>query len=193
MLARKSAFAGSMTWFSLLAIGCGGREFAEVEGQITLEGKPLADVEVLFLPDPIKGNRGNNASAFTDTEGNYKLMAPRDQRTGTVLGPHRVAITDLTMVVDTTGAGDVGKANRAPPSGPSMPGTKPRRFPKEYGDPLDTPFQEIEIVSGKQVCNFELKSTLPAMPVRAKKDKNKDNKENKENQGNHESHANDGN
>lgn len=186
MLARKSHFVLSIALTALLAIGCGGREFAEVEGQITLEGKPLADVEVLFLPDPIKGNQGNNASAFTDAEGNYKLMAPRDQRTGTVLGPHRVAFTDLTMVVDTTGAGDVGKANRAPPSGPSMPGTKPRRFPKEYGDPLETPFQEIEIVSGKQVCNFELKTTLPAQPAKTKKKEKKETNGNDESHGNHE-------
>ncbi len=151
----------SMAMTALFAIGCGGREFAEVEGQITLEGKPLAEVEVLFLPDPAKGNQGNNASAFTDAQGHYTLLAPRDQRVGTVLGPHRVAITDLTMVVDTTGAGDVGKA-RGPSSGPTMPGTKPRRFPREYGDPMETPFQEIEIVSGKQVCNFELKTALKA-------------------------------
>lgn len=160
MLPRKSGLASLIGMTAFLAIGCGGREFAEVEGQITLEGKPLGDVEVLFLPDPLKGNQGNNASAFTDPEGKYKLLALRDHRTGTVLGPHRVAITDLTMVIDTTGTGGPGKTGKI---GPTMPGTTPRRFPREYGDPLETPFQEIDIVSGKQTCNFDLK----AGPVRA--------------------------
>lgn len=155
MLPRKSGWLASIGLAALFAIGCGGREFAEVEGQITLEGKPLSDVEVLFLPDPLKGNQGNNASAFTDSEGNYKLLALRDHRTGTVLGPHRVAITDLTMVIDTTGTGGPGKTGQV---GPKMPGTVPRRFPKEYGDPLETPFQEIEIVPGKQTCNFDLQA-----------------------------------
>lgn|GEM_PF-968907 len=184
---RKSRAAFSIALASFFAIGCGGREFAEVEGQITLEGKPLADVEVMFLPDPVKGNRANNSTAFTDEQGHYTLFAPRDQRSGTVLGPHRVAITDLTMVVDTTGAGDAGKAaKRSPSSGPAMPGTKPRRFPKEYGDPLETPFQDIDVVSGKQVCNFELKTALKAEP-RKSKGKNQEKKNGSdENHGNHE-------
>lgn len=137
-----------------LMLGCGGREFSEVEGTVTLDGQPLAFVEVVFLPESTKGNEANNASAFTDADGRYQLFAARDNRAGTVLGPHRVIITDLTMVADSTGAG-----NPAQPGAAAMPGTKPRRFPKAYGDAAETPFRDIEVGRGKQTLNFQLNST----------------------------------
>jgi hypothetical protein len=104
-------------------VGCGGsREFAEVEGRVTLDGQPLTDVEIVFLPDPARGNQGNNASAYPDADGRYRLQALRDNRAGTVLGPHRVVVLDLTAIV--------------PPGGQA--GSKPRRFPPKYGAATDT-------------------------------------------------------
>jgi hypothetical protein len=146
--------------FGLLLIGmsltgCGGREFAEVEGRITLDGKPLADVQIVFLPDPAKGNKANNSSATADANGYYRLYATRDERSGTVLGSHRIVIIDLTMVSDTTGAGDppgIGKMNAG------LPGSKPRRFPKAYGEANDTPFRDVEVSAGKQTLDFDLTS-----------------------------------
>jgi hypothetical protein len=124
-------------------VGCGpGREFAEVEGRVTLDGQPLTDVEIVFLPDPARGNQGNNASAYTDADGRYRLHATRDDRAGTVLGPHRVVVHDLTVIV--------------PPGG--QPGAKPRRFPSNYGDAAATPFKDVEITSGKQTLDFDIKS-----------------------------------
>lgn len=125
---------------------------------MTLDGKPLADVEIVFLPDPTKWNRANSASAFTDPDGRYRLRATRDDRDGTVLGSHRVIIIDLRVVADTMTAGSgpqpVGEV--APPF--QMFGTKARRFPALYGDAANTPFRDVEVKSGKQTLDFDLKS-----------------------------------
>lgn len=152
---RAVAFA-----LAVSALGCGGREFAEVEGRVTLDGQPLADAEVVFLPDPVKGNQANNASAFTDADGRYRLYAGRDGRDGTVVGPHRVVVVDLRMVVDTTGAGTPQAAGGGAAVA-AMPGTKPRRFPVAYGDAFATPFADVEVRSGKQTLDFDLKSASP--------------------------------
>jgi hypothetical protein len=143
---------------SAAAVGCGGREFAEVEGRVTLDGRPLPDVEIVFMPDPARGNQGNNASAFTDADGRYRLHAPRDNRAGTVLGPHRVVVHDLTMVVSPSGPGMAPPGAAAAPALPQAPGSKPRRFPTKYGDAAETPFKDVEIKPGKQTLDFDLKA-----------------------------------
>jgi hypothetical protein len=74
-----------------------------VEGTVTLDGAPLPDVEVVFVPDPARGNTGNNASAVTDAQGRYRLRSPKEGRDGAAVGAHRVVVTDLRMVADVTG------------------------------------------------------------------------------------------
>jgi hypothetical protein len=139
-------------------VGCTGREFAEVEGRVTLDGQPLANVQVVFLPDPDRGNRGNNASAYTDADGRYQLNTPRDNQVGTVVGPHRVVIHDLLQVVAPGGPGIAPSAPGATNAMASAPGTKPRRFPLKYGDAADTPFKDVDVKPGKQTFDFDLKS-----------------------------------
>jgi hypothetical protein len=138
----------------LLTAGCGGqREFAEVEGTVTFDGKPIPQVQVVFVPDATKGNKGNNATGVTDAQGHYRLRAERDGKDGTVLGVHRVFFVDLTTVPNLLGLPpEPGKAPL-----PSGPGTPPR-FPKVYGEALDTPYQDIEVKPGKQTLDFDLKS-----------------------------------
>jgi hypothetical protein len=135
--------------------GCGGREFAQVEGRVTLDGKPLDDVEIVFLPDPAKGNQGNSATAYTDGDGRYRLESPRDNREGTVLGPHRVVITDLSAIAPLGGGAPAGDGVNAPAA---RGGAKPRRFPIKYSAAADTPFKDVEIKSGKQTLDFDLKA-----------------------------------
>jgi hypothetical protein len=139
-----------------LSYGCSGRQFAEVEGTVTLDGKPLDEVEVVFVPDSLKGNPGNNASAYTDAQGHYKLRSERDQKDGTVLGPHRVILIDLPAQPDLRPGSALppGEAARTPM--PSKP--KTRRFPVRYEDTQLTPFKEVEVKPGKQTLDFDVKS-----------------------------------
>jgi len=73
--------------FSLLTLGCSDQKMAdpseavEITGVVTLDGKPLRDAEVTFLPadgDPLVGP----ALAVTDSKGSYTMSvnAPRDYK-----------------------------------------------------------------------------------------------------------------
>ena len=98
--ATRAAQLAALLW---AAAGCRGRELGEVEGTVTLDGAPLPDVEVVFVPDPARGNAGNNATALTDARGHYRLRSPKEGRDGAAVGAHRVVVTDLRMVADVTG------------------------------------------------------------------------------------------
>jgi hypothetical protein len=124
---------------ALLMAGCARREFAEVEGVVTLNGQPLQEVQVLFLPDPDKGNFGNTAFGSTDEQGRYQLVCSRDGKDGTVVGPHRVCIVDLTVEEDET-----GKV------------IQPSRVPLSYADLAQTPLRNVEIRPGTQTLNFDI-------------------------------------
>jgi hypothetical protein len=70
--------------------GCGGPsdqpELGQVTGMITLDGKPLVGVAVVFQPDS-----GRPARGMTDQDGKYELTYIR-QTKGTKIGPNRVEI-----------------------------------------------------------------------------------------------------
>lgn len=70
--------------------GCGGAgdqpELGQVTGTITLDGKPLSGVAVVFQPDG-----GRPARGTTDAEGKYELTYIRNTR-GTKVGRNRVEI-----------------------------------------------------------------------------------------------------
>ncbi|NLF68974.1 MAG: carboxypeptidase regulatory-like domain-containing protein [Candidatus Anammoximicrobium sp.] len=78
-------------WVAVAALlGCGGTsgpELGKVKGTVTQKGKPLADVDVMFLPE-----RGAPSSAKTDAAGNFELKF-NDGRPGAVPGKHQVLIT----------------------------------------------------------------------------------------------------
>ena len=70
--------------------GCGGPgdqpELGQVTGTITLDGKPLSGIAVVFQPVS-----GRPATGMTDAEGKYELTYIR-QTKGTKVGPNRVEI-----------------------------------------------------------------------------------------------------
>ena len=147
--------------------GCGGKHpYGEVEGTVTLDGQPLANVEVVFLPDPEKGNTGKRSVALTDARGRYRLSSDTSQE-GAPIGFHRVCINDLL-------AGSPGVANPHSltpgqgqgPAGASDPAAQPQkkaraRFPSEYGSALGSPFRDIEIKPGSQRIDLDVHSRLP--------------------------------
>lgn len=74
-------------FFSLISLGCSEQkmvdpsEAVEITGVVTLDGKPLQEAEVTFVPadgDPLVGP----ALAKTDSKGSYTMSvnAPRDYK-----------------------------------------------------------------------------------------------------------------
>lgn len=148
--------------------GCSGeRPYGEVEGVVTLDGRPLANAEVSFLPDPEKGNGGPRSVALTDKDGRFRITSDAG-RAGAPVGAHRVCVKDLLVGPpgvmqppeafnpDDPGKGPVG--TRAP--APTAP-KKQSRFPGAYSNSSQTPLRDIEVREGKQTINVELKSALP--------------------------------
>jgi hypothetical protein len=80
----------------LLPLGCGTKgksyDVAPVSGHVTMDGKPMADLEVRFSPSA--GLDYPYSVGVTDEQGNYtlKLAGPGGGREGAVVGEHHVTI-----------------------------------------------------------------------------------------------------
>jgi hypothetical protein len=121
---------------------------AEVQGTVKLNGTPLSDIEVYFIPDGQKGTRGPRAAAVTDPEGRFRLdLGPLGQ--GTLIGHHRVVLVDrlaLSPVPDE-------RFGRARHRGP-----QPSRIPDKYMTATSTPLR-AEVRPSPQ--NIDLEITSP--------------------------------
>src|SRR5688572_6481059 len=82
---------GLLVFVILMVAGCGasGPEIANVSGRVTMDGKPLANATVLFVPED-----GRPAGARTDADGNYVLNFT-EGRQGAIPGMNSVRITTL--------------------------------------------------------------------------------------------------
>jgi hypothetical protein len=79
-----------------LCLGCGNDQASKTApagGIVTLRGKPLADVNVVFRP-----RSGAPATGLTDSEGRFELTT-LDQA-GAVVGAHQVTITPNQGPID---------------------------------------------------------------------------------------------
>ncbi|NLF70729.1 MAG: hypothetical protein GX575_16985 [Candidatus Anammoximicrobium sp.] len=88
-------------FFAFLTVlaGCGGKDelpLVNVEGQLTLDGKPLGLMSVRFLPEA--GTPGAGAEALTEEDGSYSLTCVRPgalkAERGIVPGSYRVVVTE---------------------------------------------------------------------------------------------------
>jgi hypothetical protein len=137
---------GLLTLSLLTALGCGsGPKLTEVEGTVTLNGKPLSNAEVQFLPDPGKGTVGPRSTGITDEQGRFHLVCD-NQRKGAVVGHHRVLVVDQKQWEGLR----PGRADANKP-------LKPSRLPARYTDVTSTPFK-VEVKPGGPPVPLEVKS-----------------------------------
>jgi len=76
-------FAFCLLPFALTS--CGGP--VQVQGNITMSGKPLAGAMVVFIPD----GGGSQAGAMTNEEGSFQLTGTKTE--GTLPGEYRVIVS----------------------------------------------------------------------------------------------------
>src|SRR3954468_14321556 len=86
-------------WMPLMicvAAGCGrsGVELAPVTGRVTLDGRPLDTVDVVFQPT----NGDPPSTTRTDADGHYEMLYKRGQ-TGARIGEHTVRIGFTSNIV----------------------------------------------------------------------------------------------
>ena len=116
----------------------------EVTGVVTIDGKPLPKVSVLFIPADSQGFSGITSSAITDDNGHYtleyKIPNPSNPAepvfgAGALVGSHAVVVSDYKMM-----------AELLPPPG---------RIPQRYTDPGTTPLG-FDVTEGSQSIDIEL-------------------------------------
>lgn len=126
--------------------GCGEKvERAEVTGVVMLDGKPMPDALVEFLPDPEQKTHGPVSAATTDEQGRFRLLG-YDQRDGAVIGSHRVMVQDRRSIPQAVT--DFTKVKPPP--------VQPSRISSIYGSAASTPLKQ-EIKPGKQDLTLEVK------------------------------------
>jgi len=158
-MSRRTAFLLSL--LPLLLAGCSRvPPMGTVSGVVTLDGQPLADVEVQFLPDPEQGTRGATASCYNDKQGRFTLRTERHHTDGALVGTHRVVFVDIAALGDHGSLPGMdamlGREEPAVPRGEQKP--KKNRVPAMYTDPNQTPFRAIEVKPGDQTLNFDLQT-----------------------------------
>lgn len=138
---RNRSFVFLVALVSTALAGCGpsGPPLAQVSGTVTRGGEPLEHVTVHFMPEAGRPSRG-----LTDAGGRYTAEYSSD-RTGVVLGRHRVFITyepkDIQLRMDM----EMGKY-QPPPDMIAML--------QKYGNPETTPLSfDIE---GSQTIDLQL-------------------------------------
>jgi hypothetical protein len=132
---------GLVALLSWAAAGCGpSQPLGDVEGTVRLNGKPLANVVVSFLPDPEKNTKGPRSGGVTDVQGRYRLQCD-NQKSGAVVGWHRVVLED--------------PETDRPRQG--QPVKKASRVAARYTTAGQTPLRK-EVKTGSQTIDLELTS-----------------------------------
>jgi hypothetical protein len=96
MAMRRTACA--CTVFGLITAigGCRqplGVDLVPVSGHVTLDGRPLTGVAIVFAPDGKAGNKGPASIGWLDVNGRYDVRSVRGYA-GAVPGPQRIYFVD---------------------------------------------------------------------------------------------------
>jgi hypothetical protein len=138
MKSRSRCFCAVLCCLAGALVGCGEPlEFGHVTGKVSLNGEPLDEVLVMFLPDTMAGNLGAHSECISDDAGNYELIYSLDPDTkGALVGYHRVIVEDIA-------------AENARDK------YRPIRIKAGYSNSAHTPLQ-VEVAAGDQTVNLEL-------------------------------------
>lgn len=117
---------------ALALVGCGGRRdtpaLGEVTGKVTLDGQPLANAKVEFIPASGRPSFGESGA-----DGSYRLEYTANY-TGAVVGQH-------TVKIRTGGYSDAGEV--------------PEKLPARYHDQSEL---QADVKLGSNQLNFDLQS-----------------------------------
>lgn len=127
--------------------GCGASQpMGAVSGVVTLDGQPLGNVLVVFIPAEAGTPPVPRATGIADAAGRFTLTV-EDGRPGAVLGNYRVVLEDLALA----------EAPRADDG--SILVLPPKRIPQRYTRALDSPIAAA-VEAGKQTVDIRV-TTYP--------------------------------
>jgi hypothetical protein len=142
--------------------GCqrGPGNLASVEGTVTREGSPLAEVQVIFWADRDAGTQGPRTQAITDESGHYRLRTDNGDE-GAVVGKYRVCILDNRYLRKRKSLGPLPKTPTNTREFEEKvkqlkAAESPSRLPSSYSGQNETPLR-VEVRPGTQVIDLEVK------------------------------------
>jgi len=137
-----------------LVMGCARRPPpATVEGTLRLNGKPLDNCLITFLPERGQGANQPHSSGLADEHGSYRLRFDNQQE-GAAMGWHRVTIQDLSVSTGIVRR-DHGKVDQERDENTPPPPVRRSRVPAHYTSPNDTPLRK-EVKAGHQVIELDI-------------------------------------
>jgi hypothetical protein len=118
--------------------GCVGYKVAEVDGTLTIQGKPANKIHIQFVPPSTSGTKLPMSNGDTDEQGKFTMamVIGNAVQNGAVVGMSRVVLTD-SQYANADGKG------------------VPFRLKTEYTMPSSTPLSQ-EVVEGKQTIEIKL-------------------------------------
>jgi hypothetical protein len=148
-----NSIASAFVLLGLSASGCGsaGGGLVPVEGIVTLDGKPLADIQVMFDQPELGPKENIGYTGRTNTEGRFTLRPTGKDETGAPPGKYRVSLT--TYVDPTAVAKPQSGVQQTTIFYPEAPPPPPERVPRAYRQ------QSFEVpADGTDQANFDMKS-----------------------------------
>jgi len=118
---------------------------APVSGKVTLDGQPLADATVTYIPESTKDELAPASFGKTDGQGRYQLEVVTNGARGAIVGRHKVSVTVREDEEIINGA-DASVAQQ----------NAKRRIPVKYS--RDSILSMDVPKSGTQDANFDLNS-----------------------------------
>ena len=132
--------------------GGGGLRVEYVEGTVTLDGEPVAEASVTFVPTS-ESPTIETAMGMTNERGLYKLTSMNGKpQAGAVEGEYKILVSKIEAKSLST------EAEYGTSFGYSVPYTQTHLLPDVYRDPEKTPFKATVKRGRNTNVNFELKS-----------------------------------
>jgi hypothetical protein len=144
---------GMLAVVGLAISGCGHNELVKVHGIVTLDGKPVENAMVTFLPSQ---RGGKTATGRTGTDGSFQLTT-RNPNDGAMPGDYLV-IVEYEEGTEVPPAANVKQAHEGLRKAAKQKSKKPPKYviPATYSDPQKTVLKQKVPPDGP--VKLELKS-----------------------------------
>jgi hypothetical protein len=138
--------------FCLVALGCSRLPaVTEVEGTVYLNDEPLPNARIQFIPELDGFGAEVYSQAITDEQGHYCLSFPFKEKTGAVVGKHRVVIADPPPPKEMRGQREESQEKVVN----YFKGLKNRPIPRVYASAVNTPLV-VEVKGDQQIYDLHL-------------------------------------
>lgn len=143
----------------ILVVGCQpkgrGLKVEYVEGVVTLDGTPVSDASVEFLP--VQSGSGEAAGGFTNAQGVYKLSSMNgDPEKGAIAGDYNVTVRKIEATSYLNDDGTFKPGAPKDSTGQLISTVQKDILPAVYKDRNKTPVQ-LTVAPGNNKLNIELK------------------------------------